>query len=362
MFGLIKIKGFRGFEAIEIAGLTRVNLFVGANNAGKTSALEAVELLAGGPDATVLEAMLMRRGEMVANDPNRARARFDVRGLFHGRNPDVGAAFAIDTGGQETFACQLALNGDDRAAPDLPTGAELQVDDSSVKNDISAWSDLDGNPMLGLGIRTHRGAARFWPADPRRSYRGYWRGACRFVGTAPISVARLGEVWDRVALTEREAEVIQTLQIIEPRVQRIAPIRMSEGLPDFVVQLSDSPNRVPLGSMGEGMRRLLALALVISDAARGGVLLIDEIDTGLHYTVMQRMWRMLIEAARTFDLQVFATSHSLDCLMALSRVTANTTELGPEVSVHRFEVGASSTVRFDAAELATAIAHELEVR
>ena len=269
MFERIEIKQFRCFETMVLDGLTRVNLFVGANNAGKTTALEAIALLAADPDVAVLQETLTQR---------------------------------------------------------------------------------------------HGGATSLSAAAARHSFRGDWRGASRCVGTAPMSVGRLGEIWDRVALTEREAEVIQTLQIIEPRIQRIAPIRTSEGLPDFVVQLSDSPSRVALGSMGEGIRRLLALALVISDVPRGGVLLIDELDTGLHYTVMQRMWRMLIEAARTFDLQVFATSHSLDCLMALSRVTADTAELGPEVSVHRFEVGASSTVRFDAAELSTAIEHELEVR
>ena len=54
------------------------------------------------------------------------------------------------------------------------------------------------------------------------------------------------------------------------------------------------------------MWRMLGLALALANA-KGGVLLVDEIDTGLHYSIMGDMWRMVGKLAATLDVQVFAT-------------------------------------------------------
>ena len=60
----------------------------------------------------------------------------------------------------------------------------------------------------------------------------------------------------------------------------------------------------------------MAIALI---SAKGGVLLIDEIDTGLHYTVMADMWKLIAQTAAELDVQVFATTHSSDCVTALRK-------------------------------------------
>ena len=79
---------------------------------------------------------------------------------------------------------------------------------------------------------------------------------------------------------------------------------MREGPGGVVLKLHGVPYRVPIGSAGDGMWRMLGLALALSNA-KGGVLLVDEIDTGLHYSVMENMWRMISERAVVLDVQVF---------------------------------------------------------
>lgn len=76
---------------------------------------------------------------------------------------------------------------------------------------------------------------------------------------------------------------------------------------------------VPLGSMGDGMLRVLQIVLKVF-AAQGGFLLIDEFENGLHYSVQEKIWNLIFELAEQLNIQVFATTHSWDCIESFSTV------------------------------------------
>lgn len=116
--------------------------------------------------------------------------------------------------------------------------------------------------------------------------------------------------------------------------------------------------RIPIGSMGDGIWRLLGIALALVQA-RGGVLLVDEIDTGLHYSVLIDMWRLVFETARQLDVQVFATTHSRDCYEALAAVTEPDRT---EISLQRIERGKREAIAFSEVEIRQAAERGLEVR
>lgn len=131
-----------------------------------------------------------------------------------------------------------------------------------------------------------------------------------FLGTEGGDLRVLQQIWDRLVLGPEEEKVISAMRIIEPTIERLAFAstgRMGESV--AFIKLTGEDQRLPLGSLGDGIKRLLAQAIYMARAA-GGVLLIDEIDTGLHYSAMESMWRFVIESARRLDVQVFATSHS----------------------------------------------------
>ncbi|MGC4119169.1 MAG: AAA family ATPase [Myxococcales bacterium] len=98
--------------------------------------------------------------------------------------------------------------------------------------------------------------------------------------------------------------------------------------------------------------------------ATGGVLLVDELDDGLHYTVLPRLWRFLVEAARKLDLQVFATTHSRDCIEAIASLQreADGTDLAQDITVHRLELGSPRTVRMDSRIVRIALEGSQELR
>ena len=72
---------------------------------------------------------------------------------------------------------------------------------------------------------------------------------------------------------------------------------------------------VPVGFLGDGVSRLLSLALAFHEG-RGGMIFIDEVENGLHFSVLEDVWKELSWLSKEFNVQVFATTHSNECMAA----------------------------------------------
>lgn len=103
----------------------------------------------------------------------------------------------------------------------------------------------------------------------------------------------------------------------------------------------------------------MALALATT---KGGVLLIDEVDTGLHYSILGDVWLLIVEAAKRLNIQVFLTTHSYDCVRALAWLCQTRPDLGPEVSIQKIERKLDRSVSLDAKQIQIAIEQDIEVR
>jgi predicted ATPase len=178
-------------------------------------------------------------------------------------------------------------------------------------------------------------------------------------------------LWDTVSLTPNEDRVLEALRILEPGIERIAASSASPS-PEyygsninqrggFRVKFKDTERPVPIGSMGDGIWRLLVMAIVVSQS-KDGVLLVDEIDTGLHYSVMTKMWKLIYGAASELNVQVFATTHSYDCVKSLAELCISDPHAASEVTLQRIERGAATSVPYTAKEIETAAKFRFEVR
>lgn len=359
MYDSIRIRRFRRFEDLTLRGLTRVNLFVGRNNAGKTSLLEAIELLASGGTPGALIRSGWRRGETSmteAHEPRRVwQESVDVSHLFVNHLLREGAWFELEgaTGASSSSVrCEVqALTGDLLVAgtrPNLADGPLLglrMVGSPAIASPVLL-------PLLPNGMMS-------FDQVPRRSPSALSDPPMFFLGTEGAQLNMLALLWDKIVLTPEEEKVIAALQVIEPSIDRLA--FGAEGVRNAFVKLAGTGQRVPLGSLGDGTRRMLALAISLVHAA-DGVLLIDEIDTGLHYSALESMWKLVVQTSRRLNLQVFATSHSGDCMRALAWLQRDAPELAADISVHRIEKGATEAVRYSAEELEIAAQHHIEVR
>jgi AAA15 family ATPase/GTPase len=113
--------------------------------------------------------------------------------------------------------------------------------------------------------------------------------------------------------------------------------------------------------MGEGIGRLLTLLLAIV-SSENGVVMLDEIETGLHYSAMQGVWTALAQAARKANVQVFASTHSWECFKAAHDSFAESEQY--DLRAHRVDRtdGTVSATTYDQEMIETALMHGLELR
>ena len=114
------------------------------------------------------------------------------------------------------------------------------------------------------------------------------------------------------------------------------------------------------------MLRVLQLALKLF-AAKGGLLLIDEFENGLHYSVQEKEWGLLFEVAERHNIQIFATTHSWDCIESFTKVAVARTETDGVLfrlgrSVRTSDQGRVIATVFDEAALQNITQQDVEVR
>lgn len=341
-----------------------MNLFVGPNNAGKTSLLEAIELLASSSPECLIKGP-SRRGErqlstteedLALRPRSSSRARPDLSHLFRGHRLVPGVGFRVNSADRfvRCIIKDLAL-GFDRSKERQTQlfRVDFQLELSLEKVAELAFETLAGS--LELFLRENGQLVTKPSRTEADSYQPWMTPS--FLDNANLRNNHyLRELWDRVALEAEEEHILRALRIIEPRIERIAFL---ENQP--YIRLHDEEMRLPLASSGDGMSRLLALALHLSQA-ENSVLLIDEIDTGLYYQVLPQMWRLVVETAARLGVQVFATTHSRDCIDALDELYRKQPDLAAQVLVHRIEPGASESVTYEIDEIVRAIEFHTEVR
>jgi len=350
-----EIEGYRTFAKLTVDGLRRVNLFVGRNNTGKTALLEAMEAVVSAESPMVFYRPAMERGEVRPyRGPLLETGRMtDVRRWFHGHRL-AGSRITLKaqqlSGGEDLdYECRVEAVPDEPAPvpPFVRGGFRLLQKTGAQGRSVSFPVRPDGGlglppeeVILGQGLQLKR--------------------PVYFIGTALGRATELEALWSRVQLTPSEQEVEASLRLIEPSVRRIGFQGRGSDVGCSVL-LDGEMEPVPLASLGEGTTRMLGLALGLTSTA-GGYLFIDEIGSGLHYTVMGDLWRLVIATAKRLDVQVFATTHSFDCVSGLGVLLESDASIAEDVSLQRLERGLDHTVPYDGPEIAAAARHHMELR
>jgi hypothetical protein len=355
IFSSLRLHNFRAFHDLTVSDLARVNLFVGQNGCGKTSVLEAAALLVFGAAPAMLLNILCRRGEVEAvrdKTDYLSSVEVDVSHLFYRHR--VEAAFEIIGG-----------NGDPREIRgEITSSANIGAGRVSKALSISCNQDGESTPLAMSDF-----GGIIMPDPWRNRTIGRDKRVC-LVPVEGLTRAEMSRLWNDAQLGREEEEINNALRVIEPDLDRIAfPAGdygylsgVSEHAPAGVrARMKSTGERVPLGSLGDGVTRLLGLLLAVSVSSQGFAM-IDEIDTGLHFSIMRKMWEMVIEIAERLDVQVFATTHSLDCLNGLANLQREKADRCKSVRVFRIEKDLEKAIPFSAAEILIADEHRFEVR
>jgi len=320
----LEIKNFRTFSHLFIERLGRVNLILGKNNVGKTCLLEALRLYDAGGDPRAIKAVLLARNE-VRIDPARECAVPMLDMLFHKTSVkhDLRGQLAIGPRhASEEHEDWLLISGHDVSLTvvDDPISHRKQVlSVGSLRIDFGGQSRGVRCEDLLLEEREGRGSSPELP----------------FLSPAPVSEDLVGRWWDAIVLTGLKDDVISALKLIDQTVLDVGFV--THPLDPYrrmaMVRTSRIPEPFPLRSLGDGAVRVFNLAVALQyrgfrsePGGAGRILLVDEVENGIHHSAHYDVWKALFRLAGLNDVQVFATTHSWDCLKGFARAVAEDEE------------------------------------
>ena len=315
------IKNFKNLTDLSLEGLKKVNLIVGRNNVGKSSLLEALSIYLSNGSEDSLRDVLACMGEDYATpasldgnmDANKMMT-VQYSALFNGRNMSFTEANFFSIGEREDALTFRFVRIGERPSADkngkLNSDMMIYTDDAT---DLPATMEYMGDGLAVFDSSKPVNVIRFTSRGMPRNV----KDKCRFeyVLTRDFMLRRNVTLFDSIALSDKEQYVLEALRIIEPDIDRLNFLNESAFSNKRIpfVTLKSTGERLRLTSMGDGINRIMTVILALVNC-KNGVFLLDEFENGLHYTVQQQLWQMIFRLADMLNIQVFATSHSRDCI------------------------------------------------
>ena len=329
------INGFRGLRSLDLHGLGWVNILIGGNNSGKTSVLEALSIVCqpsnpdqwlamvrrrdfGGLDETRLQSLRWCfRRDLVSPDSDElveAECEFDCDGRFPLRTLRVryGEFFGVPSP-EEWRRWRNPYRRAPDTAPETMRGAELVH--------YPGWTTLPG-PTEFQGRQPtgpEQPSLKLWengPAQFPRPARGA-RIDCETLTPYSYQTNRNQVRSQSMRIFQDDSpSVLDLLRDFDPDIEGIDLASFAGDRPAIYIK-HRRLGIAPLSIFGDAMRRSVLLAATLPTLKQGGVLLIDEVETGIHVKALGRVFDWLAASARRLGVQLFVTTHSLEALDAL---------------------------------------------
>ena len=311
MLSSLDIENFRGIQKLSINGMRRMVLLSGNNNVGKSSILEAVFLLMDHLSPDSFNHMNAFRG---ISAPAGGVSIWEP--LFYQLNPENAIRIRADSG-EDRFS--LTYEKDDSYIPALRGGIPKNVAgsfQSSAKRNytLKFCFGVTGNSdysEAGHFTTSESGTLREI-ADDHGDRQYMQLPYTSFINNSLVRTDRA--VLDRMGKAEINGEkgrVVSFLQRIDPSISDIVTVSVN-GIPQLYMNIGKK--LLPVQFSGDGINKLLYLVLSIMDA-KDGILLVDEIDTGFHYSMYEDLWKILSVVSRDYNCQIIATTHSYESIV-----------------------------------------------
>ena len=353
MYHSFSIKNFRCFDDLTLEGLGRINLIGGRNNIGKTAVLEALWIHHGAANPDLAVRVDAFRGlDQVAPD------NF-LGNLFHGFDRDL--TVELCAGGdwgddlrllrmwfEDSPTFETPVPGLENNPPDPLQNSSMGIKSSKVI--VMDYSYESGGRLTTKGRLVEN------QVNPLVRTAGLETTIIKgnLLQNRPLAVflsSRRPDVnnedvirYSQLEINGQQDGVLQILQLIEPNLKRLAVV--SAGQAPAIYADVKLGRLIPMQLLGDGMSRILTVALSIATVP-GGMVAVDEIENGLHYTVMQEVWKAIADFARHYDVQIFATTHSHHCIKSACRAFEGDEEEPLQLYSLGIRKGKMSAVKYD---------------
>lgn len=316
------IKNFRLFKELKIKTLSRINLITGKNNSGKSCFLEALRVYATDASPLTLYNLVEERGQNWESD----RTSFDnfsleifYRHLFYGyKFPEINKE-CLEIGSfnkkENNIKLQLAQyqlikseNGS--------TFSRLEncSENINITNPIYLVIEIEQYSKRKPLVALNRETSEYIKSYKLEVFKEKSKNI-QFIPTRHLNDDVMSFLWDSINVKPNlRSEIFNALRLIDPKIQEIVIIGRSTP-----IIIYNNETQIPLQSLGDGAIHLFHIILALVNA-KDGILLIDEFENGLHYSVQPKIWNVIFKLAETLNIQVFATTHSRDCIRSFHEI------------------------------------------
>lgn len=314
MIRSVEFRNFRSFNRAKLDNLTRVNIVVGDNGSGKTALLEGI-FLAAGPSPEIA----LRTRQWRGNEGDRYSGTVEELeralwgDLFHKFDFQSPAVVTILGTQHHNRTLRVTFRGQKNplAAPNRKarrSGAKIATDPLPIE---FRWQMPLRNDMV-IYPRFEEGKL-YLPLMPESEIQATFFAANRTYSAL--------ETAQRFSVLSKHFEDDQFIRLFSEHFQRVTglSIQASAHIPMLFATLKDIPEKIPISLASGGMNKLAAILLAPA-VQPGGVVLIDEIESGFYHKRLPMIWESIHSLAEQYNSQVIASTHSAECLEAAAGI------------------------------------------
>lgn len=327
----LRIAQFRGLQELKFDGFSRINLLVGANNSGKTSVLDALSIFCRPLDISNWHETARGREVKSARTPATEPFKWLFPQVLESKLPNPHGIWIYGDGAFPGRRIMAQYDEFQEFGSADSERESLSVRETDEEPDAGMNIQVLADYALTLAgqldnSRVNQNRLEFKLVNNRRNVypTTVSEPAIDLAFISPHTHRTTQDTsWYLSRAIQREAPdedfreaVLEILRRIDPEVLDLSIVETGKTTTGISIKHKRT-GRTPVHAFGDGFRRALLIAATIP-SVRNGVLLIDEIEAALHVSVLNSVLETLRWAADRYNVQVFATTHSLEAVDAVT--------------------------------------------
>lgn len=306
----ISFENFKCFKELKYSGFKRVNLIGGKNNIGKTSFMEGLNLALSSNNVNQL---YLNINEILIR--KRKETKYYELDFVYSNEDNLSI-------GYNKYNLKIHINSDYKKF--FNKNKKLSND---YRRKIQNFLERGYKDFLELKVNKEKD---YFPTRYTLDNREYFIARSRmrdmksvgnnviFIPTSYIDENKIASYYGNIVNLNMESYIDECLKLFDKNIVRLKQLALESEKIILKLQIKNIEVPILLSSLDGGINRYLAILCAIW-ASKDGYIFIDEIENGIHYTNYSKLWEIIFLNSKEANCQVFATTHSKECINAFNK-------------------------------------------